>query len=188
MLLDANVFKGIVHSMESESRRGTRGQRREPRVLLCTRMTILPCPNGIEAGVGVPLSVPVRDLSRGGLRFLLPRRLPLDTQFVVLLPNLEEVLDKAVVDATELDAVTAAVTVGAQPQSSPHPEHPLAMLCSVAYWQPLAKDVFAIGGQFMQPVATLKVPTIAPRIVLPGAAEGDGAAEKQPSFAERVAS
>ena len=50
---------------------------------------------------------------------------------------------------------------------------PLTVLCGVAYWQPLAKDLFAIGGQFLKLVKGVALPDIPPRIVLPGEADAD---------------
>jgi hypothetical protein len=62
-----------------------------------------------------PFDVSVRDVSPGGVGFLHVARIPLDEQFVLLLPS---------------------------------QDGDVAILCAVAYWQPLAKDVFAIGARF----------------------------------------
>src|SRR5437879_162661 len=79
------------------------GQRRDPRIAVNNRLTLFPFSPGAEGLAGYdfprlsngslqlpladPVSVPIRDLSRGGVRFLMPRRLPLDTPFVLLLPR-----------------------------------------------------------------------------------------------------
>jgi hypothetical protein len=196
MLLAANVFNAVIDGLESDARRGARSARRDPRVLLSTRLNILPCPQGVEHGLGAPLSVPVRDLSRGGLRFLLPRRLPLDTQFIAMLPGAGHL---AHVSAAEPAASESPLPVNPaewlQPDNStPEPEAaapdaeavdpnlpPLMVLCGVAYWQPLAKDLFAIGGQFLRVIDGLTVPEIEPRIVLPGEADADSGAVAVPA-------
>jgi len=199
MLLAANVFNAVIDGLEFDARRGPRSARRDPRVLLSTRLTILPCPQGLEQGLGAPLSVPVRDLSRGGLRFLLPRRLPLDTQFVAVLPGAGHLAN---VSAVESDTSASALPVNPgewlQPEgAAPEPDAytpgdetvisnlpPLMVLCGVAYWQPLAKDLFAIGGQFLRVMEGITVPDVEPRIVLPGEADAD--AESVPTTARRA--
>src|SRR5690242_2495057 len=88
MLLSEDVFEGIAQLLGGSVSTGpaAAGQRRGPRAVLDTRLTIVPCPDGPERAER-GLSVPVRDLSRGGLRFLHTERLPLDTPFVALLPR-----------------------------------------------------------------------------------------------------
>jgi hypothetical protein len=188
MLLAANVFNAVIDGLEFDARRGPRSARRDPRVLLSTRLCILPCPQGVEHGLGAPLSVPVRDLSRGGLRFLLPRRLPLDTQFIAILPGAGHL---AAVSAVESGPSESPLPVNPaewlQPEGAPpEPEveegrekmglnlPPLMVLCGVAYWQPLAKDLFAIGGQFLRVMEGITVPDVEPRIVLPGETDSPG--------------
>ena len=168
MLLASNVFNSVVNAMESDKDRRNQGARRDPRIAVTTRVTILPCPGGIGAGVGAPLSVPVRDLSRGGLRFLLPRRLPLDTQFVTLLPHPTDLA--AAMDGAVPPQPMMPDTVGQAPGDSDQTVasfQPLAILSGVAYWQPVAKDLFAIGGQFLQLLQGIQLPDGEPRIVLP---------------------
>ena len=192
MLLAANVFNAVIDGLESDARRGARSARRDPRVLLSTRLSILPCPQGVEHGLGAPLSVPVRDLSRGGLRFLLPRRLPLDTQFIAILPgaghlaNVSSAADPAPSESPlPVNPAEWLQPEGAtpEPEADTHDEGavasdlpPLLVLCGVAYWQPLAKDLFAIGGQFLRVMEGIPVPDIEPRIVLPGEADADAGA------------
>jgi hypothetical protein len=190
MLLAANVFNAVIDGLESDARRGVRSPRRDPRVLLSTRVTILPCPQGVEQGLGAPLSVPVRDLSRGGLRFLLPRRLPLDTQFIAVLPGAGHL---ACMTAADSEPNPTESPLPVNPADWVHPEispthvepaevpdepvnpnqPPLMVLCGVAYWQPLAKDLFAIGGQFLRVIQGLSLPEIEARLVLPGEADAD---------------
>ena len=153
MLLSADVFDAVVARLAAGPPGGAGGQRRGPRSMLDTRLTIIPYPEGLGGQVGPPLSVPVRDLSRGGMRFLLPQRLPLDTPFVTLLPRAHH---------TGVD----------ESQDAPDPVEPkpLAVLCAVAYWQPLAKDLFALGGEFtrvLSAVDRFEPPAAQPLIVLP---------------------
>jgi hypothetical protein len=58
------------------------GDRRSPRVKLCTQVSLYPwtCPAD-------SFSVRIRDLSAGGIGILHSQRLPLDSQFVVRLPR-----------------------------------------------------------------------------------------------------
>jgi hypothetical protein len=196
MLLAPKVFNAVIDGLESDARRGLRSARRDPRVLLSTRLSILPCPQGLEHGLGAPLSVPVRDLSRGGLRFLLPRRLPLDTQFVAILPGAGHLAHISA--ATEPGPSESPLPVNPvewlQPEGpSPEPKTanpedeavnpdlpPLMVLCGVAYWQPLAKDVFAIGGQFLRVIHGITMPDVEPRIVLPGDSDADPGSVQAP--------
>jgi hypothetical protein len=186
MLLAANVFNAVIDGLEFDARRGARSARRDPRVLLSTRLSILPCPQGVEHGLGAPLSVPVRDLSRGGLRFLLPRRLPLDTQFIAVLPGAGHLSNVCAASEAAPSESPLAVNPAewlqpegplaepdaAAPEAEPVNRDlpPLTVLCGVAYWQPLAKDLFAIGGQFLRVIEGLTLPDVEPRIVLPGEA------------------
>src|SRR3954470_10004955 len=146
MLLSEDVFEGIAHLLGGSFAPGAAGQRRGPRVTLDTRLTILPCPDGPDRAEPA-LSVPVRDLSRGGLRFLHNERLPLDTPFVALLPRPRQLGTQS----------------GADQQ--------LAVLAVVAYWQPLAKDLFALGGEFRRVLSGFELRHIRqqqPAVVLPG--------------------
>jgi hypothetical protein len=149
MLLAADLFEGILALVNpggspppgtTDFPASAPGQRRGPRIAVTARLTVVPFLPGAEglAGfdfprdavgspkipLGQPQSVPVRDVSRGGLRFLAPRRLPLDTPFVLLLPRPQ----------------------GAGPKAADG--SPLALECTVTYWQPIRKDLFAIGAQF----------------------------------------
>ncbi len=169
MILGSNVFDAVVRSLEPDGALQAGGQRREPRVALHERLTILPCPEGVAAGFAPPLSVPVRDLSRGGVRILLPRRLPLDTQFVLLLPKPVGLLHagESAGASGEVERVPTVTVPRAAADGSNQTDEVVALLCTVTYWQPLAKDLFAIGGQFIQALDTLQAPADAPRLVLP---------------------
>ena len=134
------------------------GQRREPRIPLSQRLTLIPFAAGAEGLAGYdfprtsrgelqiplsdPLSVPVRDLSRGGLRFLMPRRLPLDTPFVLLLPRLP----------------MAGSPVGRST--------PTAVECTVTYWQPIQRELFGIGARFLRLLPGFVPSAIKPGVVL----------------------
>ena len=162
MFLSASDFEGVVALLGSDAALGAGGQRREPRVLLDTRVTIVPCPDGVDGPYAAPLSVPVRDLSRGGMCFLLPRRLPLDTQFIAFLPRLPVTGGRAG-ELAEVEAASGAEADGRF----------LPVQCAIAYWQPLARNLFALGGQFVRVLRGVDVPAIEPRIVLPGMAAGE---------------
>jgi len=90
MDLTSELFRQIVESPETEasSRAGAEvsrvEQRRTPRTRLDVEATLLP----FSDRVGLkPVSVLVRDLSRGGLRFLHDQPLPLGEAFGLLLPD-----------------------------------------------------------------------------------------------------
>ena len=169
MILSANTFDGVLRALGADpaSLSEPDGQRRAPRVSLGGRVVIVPCPEGVGGAHAAPQSVPMRDLSRGGVRLLMPRRLPLDTQFVLILPRSPEAPVKAAGDA-----------MAARNQSTSAPA-PLAVECTVIYWQPLARELFAIGGQFTRVLsaAEFQVPAQPARLVLPGHAAGDPGAE-----------
>ena len=61
-----------------------RQRRREPRVGVDGQITLIPISDSLQIA---PFDVPVRDLSPGGIGFLHTRRMSLDEQFVVLLPE-----------------------------------------------------------------------------------------------------
>ncbi len=168
MMLSENLFEGVLTALGAEwaAVSPSGGGRREPRVSAGGRVVIVPCPEGVDAGQKPPLSVPVRDLSRGGVRFLMPRRLPLDTQFVLLLPK-----------SNEAPLAKAPAAVAAAKKTTPAAT--LAVECTVIYWQPLARELFAIGGQFTRVLSSgeFHAPAHAPRLVLPGHAAGDPGAE-----------
>ena len=181
MMLSANLFEGVIAALGAEwaAVSPSGGERREPRVSAGGRVVIVPCPEGVDAGHKPPLSVPLRDLSRGGVRFLMPRRLPLDTQFVLLLPRGAE-------------APAGKTASAGAPAASKPAVAPLAVECTVIYWQPLARELFAIGGQFTRVLsgAEFQAPGHAAPLVLPGHAVGDPGAEAAAttSAARRAAS
>lgn len=161
MLLEEPVFDQILQSLHATREllavvgSAGGGHRRAPRFATNSRLTIFPFAPGSEslggydfpvdaAGklqipLGQPISVPVRDLSRGGLRFLMPRRVPLDTPFVLMLPN-------------------------------PLRAEPIGVECSVTYWQPIERELFAIGAQFRRQLAAFVIPSTPPVEALPAAA------------------
>ena len=83
-----------------------------------------------------PFDVRLRDLSPGGVGFLHASRVPLDEQFVLLLPT---------------------------------QDGDVAVLCAVAYWQPLAKEQFAIGARFTRVLRQGSTPSKAPPATRPAA-------------------
>lgn len=89
-------------------------QRRDPRVPAeSDRIArLIPLTDAIAPE---PIDVILRDVAPGGARFLHAGRIPLDEQFVLLLPSTEG---------------------------------PVSILCGVAYWQPVAENLFAIGARF----------------------------------------
>ena len=113
MQLSPDLFEQVVSLVEARPLAGAEPeQRSEPRLGLSTRVMIVPFSKQI---VSVPFSVCVRDVAPGGIGLLHTQKIPLDEQFVILLP-------------------------GVQTQ--------LAILCTVAYWQPLPDGQFAIGAKF----------------------------------------
>jgi hypothetical protein len=163
MLLAPELFDQILVSLDSDAAllagatAGGGGQRRAPRFATTARVTLIPFAPGTEGlggydflrdadgrlqlPLGQPQRVPVRDLSRGGMRFLMPCRIPLDTPFVLLLPR------------TGFDTV------------------PLALEASVTYWQPVQRDLFAIGAQFRRELQGFVAPSATPALVLPNLPE-----------------
>jgi hypothetical protein len=161
MLLASELFDTILSTMSVRTGPGGLalpqtggGQRRGPRVPVASRLTVVPFAPGAEGLLGFdfprdadgllklplgdPQSVPVRDLSRGGVRFLMPRRLPLETPFVLMLPR-----------------------------SSDPSADPVAVESSVTYWQPINRDLFAIGAQFHRVLEGFAAPSVTPAVVLP---------------------
>ena len=165
MLLSTEMFDQVIATLNPA--RATMpvaagGQRRSVRVPVTTRLTMVPFATGAEGLAGFefpvdrtgslripladPVSVPVRDLSRGGVRFMTPRRLALDTPFVLLLPP---------------NGLKMGGTGGGTAS-------PIAIECTVTYWQPIQRDLFAIGGQFIRELKPFRVPTATTTILLPG--------------------
>lgn len=105
---------GEVTNLPSITMPSASEQRRGRRVTAGagTRVRLIPLTDSVAPG---PIDVALRDVSPGGARFLFAGRIPLDEQFVLLLPS---------------------------------QEGQVAILCGVAYWQPVAKDTFAIGAKF----------------------------------------
>ncbi len=174
MLLSDQVFDGMIELLGTAvMTAGSGGQRREPRTLLDTRFTIIPCPDGLDAPHGPPLAVPVRDMSRGGLRFMLPRRLPLDTQFITLLPRSRLIGAPGNDETLDERHGTAGNTT-----SGSRSLRPLAVLTAVAYWQPLARDLYALGGEFVRVLSGIDIPAVEPRQVLVDLGSGQTAGQR----------
>lgn len=98
-------------------------RRAEPRVSARAHVTVMPLNDNLESRA---IDAPLRDFSAGGIGFLYTRKMLLDEQFVVLLPEGRE---------------------------------SVAVLCQVAYYQPLGEHVYAVGAKF---VRVLRRPTAAP--------------------------
>ena len=182
MLLAVELFETVVAALHPgraaaaastaviDGAEGGGGLRRGHRVPVTTRLTVIPFAPGAEGLGGYdfprnpngslrmpladPVSVPVRNLGRGGVRFLMARRLPLDTPFVLLLPPVPK---------------SAGTLAAGQPTGgSPAAARPLAVECTVTYWQPIQRDLFAIGAQFVRVLEAFAAPQQPPIIALPG--------------------
>lgn len=129
MMLPIELFEQIVTSLSSAAHSQSAGdstaapvpaeQRRHgPRVAAeqGQRARLIPLTDVIAPG---PIDVTLRDVAPGGARFLLAGRIPLDEQFVLVLPAADG---------------------------------PISILCGVAYWQPVAENLFAIGARFTRVV------------------------------------
>ena len=122
--LAAPLFEQIVSAFDAPippaGATGATGtqRRREPRVGISARVTLIPLTGDDTLAPG-PITVPLRNLSAGGIGFLHGDKVRLDEQFVVLLPH-----------GGTRDSV--------------------AVLCQVAYYQPLADRLFAVGARFVR--------------------------------------
>ena len=124
MMLPSELFEQIATSLssvavpdsanESADNVATGQRRRAPRVSAdgAQYARLIPLTDAIAPG---PVDVALRDVAPGGARFLFAGRIPLDEQFVLVLPAADG---------------------------------PVAVLCGVAYWQPVAESLFAIGARF----------------------------------------
>jgi len=118
--LTAELFREIVDAAAAPPGDGLRrDQRATPRTRLEVFATLLPFSDRLASH---GLSVPVRDLSRGGFRFLHERPVPLGEHFGLLLP----------------------AAAG----------RPIVVLCTIAYWQPLSKGLYAVGARFSRILRT----------------------------------
>ena len=96
MQLSGPLFGQIAGTLEASGRERTADgasatdtadpRRREPRLGVQARVTLIPLTAGDSLAAG-PVTVPLRDLSAGGIGFLHTGRINLDEQFVVLLPH-----------------------------------------------------------------------------------------------------
>lgn len=85
MNLTAELFRQIVTSGQwIESRPATIDRRRVPRARLDVQAELMPFSDRFAAE---NLTVPIRDLSRGGFAFFHDQRLPLGEQFALVLPE-----------------------------------------------------------------------------------------------------
>jgi hypothetical protein len=124
MNLSTELFEQVVASLSPAAEVGSPAtaagpsvqgeQRRDPRVTAGggSRVRLIPLTDSLAPA---PMDVTLRDVAPGGARFLHNSRIPLDEQFVLMLPAADG---------------------------------PVAVLCGVAYWQPVADNVFAIGAKF----------------------------------------
>src|SRR2546428_556530 len=109
--LDAPAAEGAAPSAAAAA---DRERRREPRVGVRSKVILIPLIDGHGLGPK-PVTVPLRDISAGGIGFFHSEKVGLDAQFVALLPH-------------GIDSV--------------------AVLCQVAYYQPLGERLFAVGARF----------------------------------------
>lgn len=128
MMLPSELFEQIATSLSRVALPGsandladsaaTEQRRRGPRVAAGQgqRARLIPLTDAIAPG---PVDVTLRDVAPGGARFLHAGRIPLDEQFVLVLPAADG---------------------------------PVSILCGVAYWQPVAENLFAIGARFTRVV------------------------------------
>jgi hypothetical protein len=85
MLLTSELFKKIVSPEVAQPEQAAQSdRRRSPRTQFEFDATLMPFS---ERFASENLEVPVRDISRGGFRFLHDRPLPLGEQFALLLPE-----------------------------------------------------------------------------------------------------
>lgn len=122
MNLSSELFEQIVTALSNapaaaggEALPGASEQRRGgPRVQAGegARVRLIPLTDSLAPDA---VDVTLHDVAPGGARFLYGSRIPLDQQFVLMLPGTDG---------------------------------PVAVLCGVAYWQPVAENCFAIGAKF----------------------------------------
>jgi hypothetical protein len=114
MQLTASLLRQLI-DLPPEAPQSITGpdKRRSPRLKMDLEATLLPFSERVSSQ---NLAVSIRDISRGGVSFVHPYRLPLGEQFALVLPD-----DQA---------------------------QPVALLCTIAYWQPLTTGQFAIGARF----------------------------------------
>ena len=107
MQLDSALFEHVAASLGGAPQPADVRRR----VDVDSRVTVIPLTDSLAAA---PFEIALRDLSPGGIGFLHGERMPLDEQFVVLLP------------------------------------HSVAVLCQVAYYQPVADRSFSVGARFLR--------------------------------------
>ena len=68
-------------------------------------------------------------------------------------------------------------------------EQPLAVLAVVAYWQPLARDLFALGAEFRRVLSGIDLSAFPkqPTVVLPGLVGSERSASQTVEALRRVA-
>jgi hypothetical protein len=114
MQLEGALFEHIAAGLDGGAPRPPDARRREPRVDVDARVTVIPLTDSLAVS---PFEVTLRDFSPGGIGFLHTGRIALDEQFVVLLPD-----------------------GGGS----------VAVLCQVAYYQPVAERAWSVGARFLR--------------------------------------
>lgn len=118
--LTAEMFREMVELAAAPSGDPSpREQRRTPRTRIDVLATLLPFSDRFASH---GFTVPIRDVSRGGFRFLHDRPVPLGEHFGLLLPAASG--------------------------------RPIVVLCTIAYWQPLDRGLYAVGARFCRVLRT----------------------------------
>ena len=84
--LDAPAMEGAAPSATATATAADGERRREPRVGVRSKVILIPLIDGHGLGPR-PVTVPVRDISAGGIGFFHSEKVGLDAQFVALLPH-----------------------------------------------------------------------------------------------------
>ena len=114
MQLESALFEQIAAGLNGGAPQPANARRREPRVEVDARVTVIPLTDSLAAA---PFQITLRDLSPGGIGFVHGERLALEEQFVALLPE---------------------------------GDGSVAVLCQVAYYQPVAERAWSFGARFLR--------------------------------------